>query len=277
MAEMGPPPPKKKAAPPPKQTVRSKTAALKKPGEKLPYHEQLAQHLAKHNVLGEDGGEPLPQEIRDMYTLEEKEEAFFSFATKNPAEQLANAGDAERERVVKVIENQLNTRANGANSNGNQSGYQVADMGLDSEEPDADLTTIDGSQELLNPLSELTDEEFLKLDKEYDPMMFLLIMDPHMNPKLWIPEPLKMKLTTLYQSRHGYTMDEWKAHLLDGYVARYAEVCRQYGDRIQLSYFVRKDLYLLLVLEQKSGPNAKLIAHFYAWSMHRSQNLLGLR
>jgi hypothetical protein len=254
------------------------------------YAELLQEHLKKHEAIIARGtppgtipeAPPLPEAISNRYTAEEKDAAYLALseaaAKEKPDENLQDVSNEQREELFNHMVSRLETRADGTRSFGQRgnSGWEVVDSELERREPDPRVIDMDNSQELMDPLGTLPDKEFLALCRRDDPLVFVLQMDPQMKPRFWIPDSLEQKLRQLYlQGTIPHSLDSWSTEILTGYVTRYADLTRQTGNRAQLSFFVRRDLYLLMLLESK-GQNDQytLVAHFYAWSMNRLEQLL---
>ena len=267
---------------------------------KRDYLDVLKEHLAKHSALtpttiaassssatsSSSNKKPLhdarllppiPDHISDEYTVEEKDEAYLRLgdisATKGE-ENLQDVSNEERETLWQRMEERLHTRQDGSASLGNRGGWEVVDSELDREEPDERVTYMDGSQELMDPLRDLPTDEFHSLSRKDDPLVFLREMDPTFQARMWIPESLTLKLCQLYQSTRVQQMDIWRADAMSGHVTRFADLCRQTDKRTELAFFVRRDLYLLLLLDNRDNGGFTLVAHFYAWSMGRVEQLL---
>lgn len=158
-------------------------------------------------------------------------------------------------------------------------GYDVFDLQALDWLPDEKITELDGSQELLDPLEDLTDEEFelQRIDDAPEAFTFVRKIDDSFREESWLPPTLEPRLASLRQGNQTKSLDEWKNALV-GHVSRFMDVSRQTQRRAQLVFFVRRDLYLLLLIDRARPKELDVDlfvqkAHFYAWSWARVQSL----
>ncbi len=157
-------------------------------------------------------------------------------------------------------------------------GYEVVDLEALDERPDERLISMTyGDQELLDPLDACPDAAFEALGADADPFAFVRKLDPSFEPRAGLPPTLESALAAFRRSGLPRSIDAFAGGpLLAGHVARFSHESRRTARRVCLAFFVRSDLYLLLLLDSTGADgNFAYAAHFYAWSFGRGRKLLG--
>jgi hypothetical protein len=153
-------------------------------------------------------------------------------------------------------------------------GFEIFDLKAIDADPDERLTELNGNQELLDPLDTdtLTDAQFDALDTT-DSAAFLRRLDPNVAVADWLPPSLEQLIASLRTGKVSKTLNEWKIAFV-GPVRRFIDSPRQTQTRTQFVYFVRKDLYLLLLLDRAAGDSFVIGASFWAWGFQRANLLI---
>jgi len=261
---------------------------------KQPYGQVLAAWLERNQ--GNDL--PLPEDVSDRYTVTEKEAYYDTVAdrenqalrledTTGSDPSLQNIPETERQELLHRVQTTLGSseKKSTTTTKGDGGGYEVFDLQALDWHPDETLTALDGSQELLDPIVCLKEEDFhrLRLDDANDAFFYLKHTDPSFDPKNWLPPTLEARLAALRQGQQQKTIEDWKKALL-GHVSQFIDIPRQTTKRTEVVFFVRRDLYLILLLDsviastiskgdQKQQQLFVQAAHFYAWSWMYLQRL----
>jgi hypothetical protein len=168
---------------------------------------------------------------------------------------------------------------------------EIFDLQALNPDPDESLTDASGDgQELFDPFHTLPDEEFLKLSvTNYSEDIYACCraLDPDFDPHRWLPPTLEPRLSALRLGGSGRStkLDQWK-QALTGTVGRFIDVIwRTQCSRVQMVFFVRQDLFLILLLDPSPAQQQdaaavsqvdlpyRLGAHFYTWSWRRLATL----
>jgi hypothetical protein len=217
---------------------------LKKPTRRRDYGEVLADWLKQH-PSEEDSS--LPEAISDQYTVAEKESYYEEVAERATQEALSKSTtpadpmhlrDVPKEQIDQLLQEAKKSFGQGRTNEGTD--YEVFDLQALDWRPNADLTVLDGTQEFLNPLGGLSEDEFekLKTDDTSDSLIYVRQLDPKFRQEHWLPPTLESKLASLRQGKFTRSIEQWKNSLI-GHVSTFIEISRQTRRCVQLTWFVR--------------------------------------
>lgn len=246
---------------------------LKKPAARprKPYGEVLAEWMKLH----ESDDKPLPESVSDQYTPQEKDEYYEEICDRlnGGGHEDPHLNDVSPETRTQLLENAV--APNGGTGKGIP--YEVFDVQALDWRPDEHLTTLDGTQELLDPFDGLPDDRFDQLSSASieESCVFVKRLDPQFSVARWLPPTLESALAAINVIRSGRSLETF-INLLNGHVSRYVDETRTTEKRSCLAFFVRNDVYLLLLLDRvgSNGTTFAPKAHFYAWSIRRAAQLL---